>query len=231
MAMREIQDQEDWDAYWKKQKKGAGLYKIIAELYRRFPIKRSLNHFIYKYFNKNAQLLHAGCGSGQVDEDISRTMSITALDISPHALEIYERANQGRGTILRGSIFKIPADKESFDGIYNLGVMEHFSHDEIRQILEEFKRVLKPKGKIVLFWPPEYGLSVMALKIIHFVLNDIFRRDVKLHPDEISRLQSRGQAREILLKSGFRMVEYAFGPRDMFTQVALVAENLDGNDG
>ena len=43
------------------------------------------------------------------------------------------------------------------------GVMEHFSPQEIIEILKQFNNVLIPGGKVVLLWPPVYGLSVIAL--------------------------------------------------------------------
>ena len=78
--------------------------------------------------------------------------------------------------MIHDSIFSVPVPDSSFDGIYNLGVMEHFTEDEIMGILKEFHRVLKSNGKIILFWPPEYGLSVQFLKFAHFILNKIFRK-------------------------------------------------------
>jgi len=130
---------------------------------------------------------------------------------------------------MHGSIFEIPAADHSFDGIYNLGVMEHFTEPEIQKILTEFKRVVKPGGKIVLFWPPDFGFSVNLFKAIKFVAEKFFgKRDIKFHPDEVSRIQSKSHAERLISEGGFEIERYAFGPRDMFTQVMIVASPRQG---
>lgn len=221
-------DSQGWDGYWaNKDNKPVYLaYDLAAAFYRKFIIRPSLNRMLRKYFSVQANVLHAGCGSGQVDRDVGAVLRITALDISPIALGIYRKANPRHESLVHGSIFSIPVQDGTFDGVYNLGVMEHFTEDEILQIMSEFRRVLKPRGRVVLFWPPEFGLSVFALKVIHFVLNDLMKKEVSLHPPEISRLQSRNQAVDLLRRSGFALKDYVFGPRDAFTYVVLVGENL-----
>jgi ubiquinone/menaquinone biosynthesis C-methylase UbiE len=219
-------DVQDWDDYWAEKKSRPSLlaYDLIAAFYRKFIIKKSLNCFVRKHFQKGARVLHAGCGSGQVDRDILGYVSITALDISPAALTFYKKVNQGRCELLHGSIFNIPASASSFEGVYNLGVMEHFTEKEIHRILQEFSRVLKPGAKILLFWPHEYGSSVTVLKFVHYVLNDLLGKGIKLHPDEITRIRSKAQARQLLANNGFELVEYSFGPRDLFTHAILVGK-------
>src|SRR6476660_1672349 len=82
-------DNQGWNEYWGVKKKSGGVvYDVIAEFYRKFLIRPSLNHFIKKYFKPGSTILHAGCGSGQVDADIRHHISITGLDISPNALQI-----------------------------------------------------------------------------------------------------------------------------------------------
>ena len=54
-----------------------------------------------------AQLLHAGCGSGQVDSELSREMRITAVDISLPALESYRRNNPGAEAVRHGDILHL----------------------------------------------------------------------------------------------------------------------------
>lgn len=220
-----LQDTQGWNAYWDKKKSKRGLvYDKVAEFYRRAIIRPSLNHFIKKNFAKGDPVLHAGCGSGQVDADIRSYISITAMDISPVALEIYKRENGPDSTTLWASIFQIPRPDASMTGIYNLGVMEHFTEEEIQRILREFHRVLRPGGRFVAFWPPEFGLSVLFLKALTTVLRPLAKRDYKFHPDEICRIKSKQHAIDIFQKAGFHMHQYSFGPRDAFTYAVIVAE-------
>lgn len=219
-------DPQDWDSYWsgKDNKPTLLIYDLIAAFYRKFIIKPSLNRFILGSFGADSRLLHAGCGSGQVDRDIGAKIGISALDISPAALSIYKKANKHYRELIHGSIFAIPVPDGSFDGIYNLGVMEHFPEAEIVNILREFNRVLKPGGRAVLFWPPEFGLSVLVLKSAHFVLNRVFKRNIMLHPAEITRVRSRRQIEGYLAQGGFTLKSYSFGIADLFTYAVIVAD-------
>ncbi len=226
-SITSLENDQEWDEYWKNKKQQTLMvYDLIAAFYRKFIIKRTLNYFIKKQFKKDSKLLHAGCGSGQVDVDLYSHASITAIDISKEALSFYKKANKGVCELLHGSIFEMPVEDESFDGVYNLGVFEHFSGEDIHKILVEFHRVLKPEGKIVIFWPPRYGLSVAALKIAHYILNNLFKRSVSLHPNEPSLLKSRKQAQSFLEASKFELVEYYFGAKDLFTQAIIVGRKV-----
>jgi dolichol-phosphate mannosyltransferase len=223
-------DEQGWDDYWKAHKSAGGLlYDVVAAFYRKMIIKRTLNHFVRRSFARGSTVLHAGCGSGQVDADISRHVRITGLDISVNALNIYARTTEGRCAILHGSIFKIPLADGSMDGVYNLGVMEHFTEEEIDRILAEFRRVLRDDGRVVIFWPPEFGASVVFLKGVKWTLEHVAgRKNVKLHPDEITRVQSRRHAAGIFERNGFRVARYYFGIRDLFTHSIIVAEKGNG---
>ena len=102
--------------------------------------------------------------------------------------------------------------------------MEHFTKDEDVKILQEFRRILKKDGKLVLFWPPKFGLTVTFLNSLHFVLNNILRRNIRLHPEEISLAKSRSHIKEVLNEAGFKLTEYYFGPIDLFTHCIIVAQ-------
>jgi ubiquinone/menaquinone biosynthesis C-methylase UbiE len=220
-----FQAEADWDQYWTQKKRlTSRLYDLIAGFYRRWIIKKALNRFMHKHFLSGAKLLHAGCGSGQVDVDLVQHFKITAMDTSKQALNLYKKVNQHQCSLVRGDIFAIPFLACSFDGIYNLGVMEHFTETEIQKILSEFKRTLRVRGKIVLFWPPEFGLSVCFLKTLHFILNKIFKKNVKLHPNEITRVRSLEHVKSIIEQAGLEFVDYYFGSKDIFTQVMIVAQ-------
>ncbi len=222
-----LRDPQGWDTYWTRgQEKSRRLYSFIASIYRRLAIRRNLNHFVHKHFQPGARLLHAGCGSGQVDSELARQMRITAVDISLPALESYRRNNPNAEAIRHGDILHLDdVDTETFDGAYNLGVVEHFTRDQIVQILREMGRTVKPGGKVVIFWPHKRATSVFVLKLIHRMLN-LFRRqggpEVRLHPAEISLLESREEARQVIERAGFNLVDYYFGIRDLLVQAVVV---------
>lgn len=218
-----------WEKYWEGDilRGKRFLYDLVASFYRQYLIKPSLNCFVKTYFRKNSKILHAGCGGGEVDMDIRSFVKIIALDFSQNALNKYNSryGKKKKIKIVLGDVRSLPFRGSSFDGIYNLGVMEHFNRKDITKILNEFYRVLKPKGIIIIFWPPEFGLSVIFFKILVFLTKSIFQiKKVAFHPLEISRLQSEGQANKLFAVSGFKVIRYYFGIRDLFTYSVIVAQ-------
>jgi predicted SAM-dependent methyltransferase len=114
------------------------------------------------------------------------------------------------------------------DGVYNLGVMEHFTEAEIRRILAEFRRVLRRDGRVLIFWPPERGTSVLFFKALTIFFRVVLRRKhVRFHPDEITRVRSRQQVFSLFEGCGLKIVRYYFGPLDAFTHVVIVADRAD----
>ncbi len=223
----DLVDSQGWDSYWdKKERPAIAAYELIATAYRVSIIKRQLERFVSANFPDGSRLLHAGCGSGQVDAGLQRRMSITAVDISPSALRLYQSNNPDAAEIRHASILDLPFAPGAFDGVYNLGVVEHFTRDEIELILRQFYRVLGPRGKLVIFWPHRRATSVAVLGAAHWILNDVLRRPTSFHPAEVSLLRSRQWVDEILHAAGFRLAGYSFGPRDFFVQAVVVAEKL-----
>ncbi len=219
-----LDDPQNWDQYWdRSEDAGGAVYEIIAGIYRRAVIKRNLERTIRRVFPAGSRLLHAGCGSGQVDVSLQQAMRISALDISTGALRLYARNNPGAEQIRHGTIFRLPFEDGSFDGIYNLGVMEHFTSEEIHSILQEFHRVLKPDGRIVIFWPHAKATSVLILGLCHRFMRLALKSQRQLHPPEVSLLRSKEHGRAILAAAKFRLSEYHFSYRDFFIQAALIA--------
>jgi len=218
-------DPQNWDEYWEKKKRATSVvYDAIAAAYRNMVIKPQLNRFIRKHFPGGSKLLHAGCGSGQVDSQLQKEMLITETDISTAALTLCRSNNPWAHQILQTDIMDLPFPDGSFDGAYNLGVMEHFTEPEIRKIFTQLYRVVKPGGKVVIFWPHARATSVFVLKFIHWVINRILRQNIRLHPAEISLLRSRSEIEPLLKEIGFNIADYYFGPRDLFVQAILVMQ-------
>jgi dolichol-phosphate mannosyltransferase len=220
-----LHDPQDWDSYWSGKSDTSGwLYDLVAGIYRRGVIMPYLERFVRRNFPPGATLLHAGCGSGQVDVRLHGRVRITAVDISPAALRLYARHNPVAARIEQADIFRLPFADATFDGVYNLGVMEHFTTDEIARILSELRRVLRPGGKAMLLWPRTSAPSVWVLRMVHWFLAGVVGRAAPLHPPEISLLSGRADAEAHLQRGGFKLVNYHYGPGDLFIQAVLVAE-------
>lgn len=219
-----LEDSQGWDDYWEEAGQSGNLaYKFIASIYRRLVIARRLEAAVRRTFRPGSRLLHAGCGSGQVDVGFQREMRITAVDSSVRALETYVRTVPQAEGVRHASIFDLPFPDASFDGVYNLGVMEHFERDEIIAILRQFRRVLAPEGRLLVFWPHARATSVAALGFWHTIRRRVFGSEKLLHPPEVSHVQSRAWMAEILQAGGFALETYEFDVRDFWVQAVVTA--------
>jgi dolichol-phosphate mannosyltransferase len=217
-------DPQNWNAYWSADKKtGALAYEVIASFYRRNVIRPHLERAIHRHFAKGARLLHCGCGSGQVDMRLHDEYRINALDISDGALRLYANNNPQAESYNHGSIYDIPAPEGSFDGVYSLGVMEHFTRDEIERIIRQMTRVTRLGGILLFLWPHQRASSVIVLKAVHSLRRKMAGADSDLHPPEISLMPEKEWARELLTSLGLEMVEYSFGPKDLCVQAVIAA--------
>ncbi len=223
-------DPQHWDAYWERKSRKSNIaYDVIAAIYRKLFIRPRLKRAITRTFPTGARLLHAGCGGGQVDAELQALMRITALDISAAALRQYQKNNPAVFAIKHGDILSLDLPDQSFDGIYNLGVMEHFTEDTIVRIFREFGRVLVPGGKLVIFWPHVHAPSVYVLNFAHWILNDVLKKGVQLHPAEVSLLRSREQVERNLSRADFRMDEYRISASDLYIQAVIIAQKNEPN--
>ncbi|MEO6447339.1 MAG: glycosyltransferase [Gemmatimonadaceae bacterium] len=217
-------DPQDWAPYWQRvQEPSRRVYSLIASLYRWLFIRPRLHRTLSREFDRGAELLHAGCGGGAVDVGLHERLRISALDISPAALALYQRQNPGATRVLHGNILALSFASDSFDGYYSLGVIEHFVEAEIDRILAEACRVLRSHGKVVLFWPHAKATSVFVLRGVHRVLRQSGSQ-VQLHPPEVSLIASREMAERYLARAGFRITRYEFGAVDLWIQAVVVAE-------
>ena len=220
-----LEDPQNWDGYWQKSAGKSGiLYDLIAAWYRQHFIRRNLDKAIMGEFLPGSRLLHAGCGSGQVDRNLQYSMGITALDISKGALRLYSRNNPEALEVVHGDIMALPFGDETFDGYYNLGVVEHFTPAQILKILAEAKRVLRPGGRMVIFWPHRLAPSVMVLGTWHWILKHLLRSEAILHPPEISLLRSSSMAGKLIRESGMVMKRFKFDSSDLFIQAIITVE-------
>lgn len=216
---------EGWDAYWEKNARGSRrLYSVIASVYRRIFICTRLAYWLRRTFPAGAKLLHAGCGSGEVDALVGKRYRITALDISPGALDRYRCNNPHAEGFIHADLMNLPDFAGTFDGAYHLGVLEHFVPDDIRKILVNLRTAIHPGGRMVIFWPLASAPSVKVLGAWHQLLNKGGHNSVELHPPEVSLIRSRAEAEGIIQSGGWRVASYSVSISDLFIQAVIVCE-------
>jgi len=220
--------ESSWDRYWggaKRERASDILFEICATLFRTVFNKPFLERILRRFLQPGDQVLHAGCGSGQVDQKVRYLFKLTACDISAGAVRMYNQVNWPHSECAVADILDLPYEDNRFDGLYNMGVMEHFSEEQIRLAFSEFYRVLRPGGRIVIFWPPLKSPIRHVLSAFHWLarLFDTKTKDL-LYPPEISRVASQSQGEAWLREAGFRPVYCEFSALDLYTQYAFVAE-------
>lgn len=200
---REKTEAVDWSAHWGDEHQGSVFQKFFG-VYRKHVFARTVAYFTGRYFAPEGVFVEAGSGTAETSVRMDKRGGkrvLVALDIVPgvlaHCVPLMDVKICGDG-------FHLPFRDASLEGIWNLGVMEHFEHLQIDEMLREFRRVLKPGGRVILFWPATNSIPQKLLKLVERIIN-LKKRDRKFqfHPDEISQLRSNAEARDVLSRNGF----------------------------
>ena len=185
---KNVKESKEWDKYWINDKKN-----ILADTFRKYFLARPMARMVKKHFRTSGVFVEAGSGSSMDSHYFEKKKrKMIAVDVSKEALKIAIKQKNIDET-RQADIRRMPFRDKSIDGIWNLGVMEHFSKKDIDKILTEFKRILKDDGTIILLWPAKYN-----------IINLFF---FWMFPDMPNTLRSRRQGREFLAKNGFDTID------------------------
>lgn len=109
----------------------------------------------------NGVLLEAGCGYGLTSLLVGKNVRRTLMDVESKAIEMARLLFATAGQCAKfefGDIFDMSFPNDTFDVVFNAGVMEHFAFDGRRAALLEMVRVTKPGGKICVAVPNHYSI-------------------------------------------------------------------------
>lgn len=111
--------------------------------------RENCRRLLLKYlFDKNLKILDIGCGTGKNVEFFQEWGETFGLDASPEAIRFCQKRGLKNIKKARGEKTNFPA--ETFDLITLLDVLEHVDETAI---LAEIRRLLKPKGKLLITVP------------------------------------------------------------------------------
>jgi SAM-dependent methyltransferase len=216
-------EEDAWSEHWSAEKQHSISQRFFS-FYRKAVFARAVAYFVDRYLAKGGVLIEAGSGTSETSMLIEKdhaARTLVALDLIRPVLE---RCHPVMDVRVCGDIFSLPFQDDSIDGIWNVGVMEHFPHEQIDVILREFRRVLKPGGRIVLLWPATFSVPQRILRVLEWFINLRRSEKFRFHPDEISQLRSAAQGRQVLARNRFRTVAIDLGLRTLMAFETLVGE-------
>lgn len=220
-----IQNKLDWDKHWNSLKKRRHLFSYVLQIYRKYIIANAVKYYFDKYFPHKGIFIEAGCGTAQSSIKINKQGRILiGLDISYSALK-EAQDNKKMDFFIQADIFKMPFKKQSIEGLWNLGVMEHFNTNEIKNILNEFSNIIKPQHYAIILWPPIYGSSQIFLGLIEKIHNLLFKNKIIFSPHEPSRLKSSHDVNKFIKETNFYYYKYYFSWRDFFIYSAIILKS------
>lgn len=106
-----------------------------------------------EYIKPGDNVLDLGCGNGRLYSFLKkRGIKYTGIDSSERMIEIAKEKNQeGDPKFEVVEALDLPFSENSFDKVYSVAVLHHVPSSDFRlEFMEEIKRVLKSKGKLVL---------------------------------------------------------------------------------
>jgi len=217
-------EEGEWKEYWGKS--DDSLFGKICHLDRIYVISFYVRHILDKYFPKKGIFVETGCGSAESSMRIEKhKRKFYALDISEKALEMAKKIKIFDKRI-KADIFHMPFKKESIDGLWNLGVMEHFDEREIIKIMNEFHRVLKKGSYTILFWPPVFGSSSIVLNSYEWFMKKILKKKVWIRPEEKTQIKSIEHIKRLINRTKFSLYRWHFSYRDLFTHFVVVCKKI-----
>ncbi len=187
---------------------------------------RTVRYFIDAYFPPSGIFVEAGSGTSETSIRIDKRggqRRLVAVDI---VRQVLHRSAPVMDARICGDIFHLPFRQASLDGIWNVGVMEHFTHPRIDEILREFHRTLRHGGRVIILWPGVDSIPQRCLRCVEASINGVRSGADKFrfHPDEISQLTSVREGHDVLRRNGFRVVRIETGLRSLMAFKTLVGE-------
>lgn len=121
---------------------------------------------IRKHLRPGQRLLDAGCGRYmRFCRELSDTAHVVGIDLD----SVIETDNRQEPYGVRGDLSRLPFPSEYFDMVISRSVVEHL--EDPRGVFQEFHRVLRPGGKIVIVTPNKYDYVSLIAAITPYSLH------------------------------------------------------------
>ena len=141
----------------------------------------SLNNFIIKTanLNSNSQILDIGCGRGKI---IGSLRSVLRLKHKPIGIDLVNHDDKDKRIIFKkkDALSFLKLNKKKFDLILIKQTIHLLKIDEIKALLKETKKNLKPQGKILIFSLHPHKNELPCFYLMKKKLRISLKRDLKI---------------------------------------------------
>jgi len=174
---------------------------------------------VKKYFESNSKLdiLEAGCGSGKSSFTLVEELgcnSLTLSDISSKALEFAQTMEpaqlSSKMKYVKAGIQQMPFPEEVFDLTWNIGVIEHYPLDIIKDMVEEMLRVTKTDGYVIVAIPNRNSIATLKAWLLGTNFGRRFLRFIPGYRFDTERLYSNKKLAKFLSTTFSKEVKIEF---------------------
>jgi ubiquinone/menaquinone biosynthesis C-methylase UbiE len=161
---------------------------------------------IKHYLKPGRRVLDAGCGTYmKLCKELSGTAEVVGIDLEP----TLDTRNETRPFGVRGDLNQLPFPSQYFDMVISRSVIEHLE-DPLR-VFQEFARVLRPNGKVVIITPNKYDyVSLIASVTPYSFHRALVSRIFQVPADDVFptlyRANTRTSLGKTLQSAGFEQV-------------------------
>ena len=117
----------------------------------RTKVWKAICEYLQNEINQNSTVLDLGCGYCDFVNQISASKKY-AVDSNPESQQYCGKDVE----FLQSSVKSLNLQSNSVDVVFASNLLEHFSDDELQQVLSEIDRVLKDRGRLILIQPNYY---------------------------------------------------------------------------
>lgn len=199
--MKDLPQEKNWDYFWKLNTES----RFTQKSWSKIRIIRVLDEII----KPEMVVLDAGSGSGFFSNYfLSKGCKVYSLDYSKDALEITKRLTNNKSeAYLQEDLldpFLSQKYENTFDMIFSDGLFEHFSKEDQRKIMDNFRKVKKSDGIIATFVPNKYSWWEIVRPLV--------MPGIKEDPFTMPRLLALHQGLVIIKKGGLNTIPLRFSP-------------------
>lgn len=212
-------------------------YNLIAQDFssKRKEVWEELR-FLFEDLKKGERVLDLGCGNGRWFKIFKeKEVEYIGIDNSEKLIEI-ARTLFPKATFIVADALKIPFQENYFDKVYAIALLHHIPSERYRLlVLKEIKRVLKPRGKLILTvwkicqWKERYlFLKYTILKLFgksKLDWGDVFERWGK-KTERYYHFFSKRELKKLIEKAGFKVLKLGIvkNKRGNRQNIFLIAE-------